>query len=176
MMGPERDPKSEARWTAVEEAAELLQEHQFEEALRMLRDIIKSDPDNPYAYHFVGTALFELDRLEPARDAYRAAIRAAPEYLGSRVALSHVLRRLADPEGAAREARAALDKFPRDPEAIHALALAQAALGKRPEARQNLQRYLEAGPEYEAAEEVRTILELLGVGRDDEPLDVDDDD
>lgn len=171
----QRDARDDARWSAVEEPTELLQEGRYEEALTLLRDVIRSDPDNAYAYHFVGASLFELGQLEPARDAYRAALRVSPDYLGARVALSHVSRRLADPRGAVREAEEALRRFPRDPDATHALALAQAALGRRPEARENLQRFLDSGPELEAAQEVRAILEMLGLGDDDEPFELEDD-
>src|SRR6266536_2479442 len=86
---PETDAKD---WGEVEEATELLHEERFPEALYALRDIIKANPRNPYAYYYLGVALFETAEPEPARDAYRAAIRIAPDYLGARVALSHVLR------------------------------------------------------------------------------------
>src|SRR5690606_2689619 len=101
--------------------------------------------------------------------AYQAAIRVAPDHLGARVALSHVLRELSDAAGAEREAKEALRRFPKDGEAMHALGLAQAARGNRKEARKNLQGFLDAGPEFEAAQEVRGILEMLGLGDDDDP-------
>ncbi len=174
MATSEKDPADAAHWDAVEEATELLQEERYPEALLNLRDVIKADPQNPYAYHYLGVALFETAQREPARDAYRAAVRLAPGYLGARVALSHVLRILGDADGALREANEALRRHPRDPEALHAAGLANAARGNRKAARKQLEGFLASGPEFEAATEVRGILEMLGIGDEDEPVSFDD--
>lgn len=167
---PTRD---DAHWDAVEEAAELLVERRHGEALVLLRDAIKADPNNPYAYHHLGAAFYDMKNLEGARDAYRAALRLAPDYLGSRVGLSHVLRELGDPEAALAEAKEALRRFPKDGDALHASGLAYAALGKRTKAREKLEAYLGTNPELEATHEVRQILEMLGIGPDDEPIEFD---
>src|SRR3954452_18856803 len=97
-----------ADWDAVEEATELLHEERFQDALYALRDVIKANPKNPYAYHFLAVALFETGQMEAARDAYRAALRLSPDYHGSRIALSHVLRMLGDVRGAISEAEEAV--------------------------------------------------------------------
>src|SRR5262245_22971443 len=81
------DKLDAARWDAVEEATELLREERFVEAMLALRNVIQADPKNPYAYSFLGTALFDAGQREAARDAYRAAIALAPNYLGARVGL-----------------------------------------------------------------------------------------
>src|SRR5262249_54775808 len=144
-----------------------------QDALLALRDVIKADPTNPYAFHLLGLALCETAQLEPARDAYRAAIKLSPDYLGARVALSHVLRVLGDPKGALAQAKEALRRFPKDADAMHAAGLAYAATGDRPAARRHLQGFLDTEPEAEAALEVRQILEMLGIGPDDEPIEFD---
>jgi tetratricopeptide (TPR) repeat protein len=159
-----------AAWDAVEEATELLQEHNYPEALLALRDVIKAQPNNAYAYHYLGVAFFETKNLEAARDAYRAALRLSPDYLGARVSLSHVLRAMGDAEGALKEAKEALRRFPKDGEAMHAAGLANAAKGNRRAARQELEGYLGQNPELESANEVRQILEMLGVGDEGEPV------
>ncbi len=166
-------PTDAEHWEAVEEATELLVEGSFQAGLEALRDVLKKDPRNPYAYHFLGTALFELRKLEPARDAYRAALRLSPSYLAARVALSHVLRLLGDLDGALEQAEQAVRRFPGDGAAQHAAGLALAAKGQRRAARQHLERFLGTNPELEAQLEVRSILEMLGLGDDDEPLEVD---
>lgn len=163
----------EKHWEAVEAATELLVEGKFHEGLEQLREVIQADPCNPYAYHFLGTALFELKQLEPARDAYRAALRLSPDYLAARVALSHVLRLTGDVRGALSQAEEALRRFPHDGAAVHAAGLAKAAGGDRPGARRDLQRFLDTGPELEAQLEVQGILQMLGIGDDDDPLDFD---
>lgn len=159
-----------AQWEAVEEATELLLEERYVDALFELRNVLKKDPTNAYAYHHCAVAMYETGQLEAARDAYRAALRCAPDYLGARVGLSHTLRRLSDPQGALHEAREALRRFPKDGDAMHAAGLAHAALGQRRQAKDHLQRYLDSGPELEAQYEVRQILEMLGLADNDEPL------
>src|SRR6185312_1062316 len=94
---PDRDATA---WEAVEEATELLGEGRVPEAMVALRDVIKAQPNNAYAYNYLGVAFFEIKNLEAARDAYRAAVRLAPDYLGARVALSHVLRMAGEPDAA----------------------------------------------------------------------------
>jgi tetratricopeptide (TPR) repeat protein len=168
------DPaKDAAYWDAVEEATELLQEGRVPEAMVALRDVIKAQPNNPYAYHYLGVAFFEVKNLEASRDAYQAALRLAPAYLGARVSLSHVLRMLGDADGALAAAREALRRFPKDGEALHAAGMANAAKGNRQEARKQLEGYLGQNPEFEAQQEVRQILEMLGLGDEGEPLDLD---
>lgn len=167
------EDKHDQRWDAVEEASELMVERRFEDALVELKRVLEADAQNAYAFNLAGQALWELDRLEPARDAFRAAVLVTPDFLGARVALSHVLRRLGDAPAAEQQARVAVARFPGDGEAMHALGLALAARGKRKEARKNLEGFLSTSPEFEASTEVRGVLEMLGLGEEDEPLEVD---
>src|SRR5580693_10590345 len=104
------DAKEGADWDAVEEATELLHEECFREAMIELRRILQANPKNPYAYYFLGVAMFEIGELEPARDAYLACLKLAPSYLGARVALCHVLRLTGDVRGAIREGLTALSQ------------------------------------------------------------------
>ena len=60
-------------------------------------------PKNAYAYFFLGVAFFSTGEIAPARDAYSACLKLAPDHLGARVAMSHVLRILGDLRGAVRE-------------------------------------------------------------------------
>jgi len=155
-------------WGEVEEATELLHEERFQEALYLLRDVIKANPKNPYAYHFLGVALFETAQLDAARDAYRAAIRLAPGYLGARVALSHVLRMLGDLRGAIAESEEALRRSGGDGDALHAAGLAHAARGDDEAARRYLRAFLATNPEFETATEVRAILDTIEPKTDDD--------
>ena len=150
-----------ARWDAVEEATELLHEERYREAMAELRRVLHADPQNAYAYHFLGVAFFEVGEHEAARDAYAACLKLAPSHLGARVALCHVLRMLGDLRGALREGGAALSQAPGDPDALHALGLAYHARGDDVAARKYLEAFLEAGPEFEVAVEVRALLESI---------------
>lgn len=172
MSGEHDDARDAAHWDAVEEAAELLQEERYADALVALREVLRADPRNPYAYHYLGVAFFETAQREAARDAYRAALRLSPSYLGARIGLSHTLRILGDIEGALREAKEAQRRFPKDADAMHAAGLAHAARGDREAARRNLQGFLASSPEFEAATEVRAVLEMLGLG--DGPVEIEE--
>lgn len=158
----QREPADLAHWDAVEEATELLHEEEYHRALGVLRDVIKADPKNPYAYYFLGIALYEVGELEAARDAYRACSVIAPKHLGARVHLSHTLRELGDAKAAIKEGMEALSLAPGDADALHAVGLAYLARGDDAAGRKYLEAFLEARPEFEAATEVRGILASLG--------------
>jgi Flp pilus assembly protein TadD len=160
--GPtDRDPADAAHWAAVEEATELLHEERFREALLELRQVIQADPKNPYAYHFLGIALFEVGEIEAARDAYVASLKLAPHHLGSRVALAHVLRMTGDVRGAIREALAALSQSPGDPDALYAAGLGYHARGDEIAAAKYLEAFLATGPEFEVGVETRALLAAI---------------
>ena len=169
-MMDRKEARDVLQWEAVEEAAELLQERLFPQAMIELRRVIMAQPNNPYAYFYLGVAFFESEQMEAARDAYRAAVTLSPDYLGARVSLSHVLRQLGDVTGAIGPAQEALRGFPKDGDAMHALGLAEAAKGNRREAKKHLTGFLEQKPELEPANEVRQILEMLGMGDEGEPV------
>jgi Flp pilus assembly protein TadD len=158
-MPTEDDDK--AYWDAVEEATELLHEERFREALVALRDVLQKEPKNPYAYYFLGIGLYEVGELQAARDAYRACLRLAPEHLGARVALSHVLRQLGDAKEAIKEGSRALTQAPGDAEALHAVGLAYLERGDDAAARKYLEAFLATKPELEVGVEVRAILASL---------------
>lgn len=149
-------------WSEVEEAVETLHEPKPLEAILELRDVLRASSRNYYAYHFLGIALFETGELEAARDAYRAALILAPDYLGARVHLSHVLRMLGNAREAVQQAEFAHKQAPNDPEVWHALGMAYAQRGNKENARRWLEAYLHSNPEFEVSLEVRAILEQLG--------------
>lgn len=158
----EGDDRDAAHWAAVEEATELLHEERFHEALEVLRDVIKVDPENPYAFFFLGQALYEVGELEPSRDAYRAALARAPRHLGARVALTHVLRKLGDHRDAIKEGMIALEQSPTDADVLYAVGMAYFARGDEAAARRYLEAFLAAKPELEIKLEVEAILGALG--------------
>ena len=133
----------------MEEATELLHEERFREALVELRRVLEEDPKNPYAYYFLGIALFEVGEIEAARDAYTACLKLAPRHLGARVALVHVLRmpgrrarRHPRGHGGARRRRRRRRRPLR-------LGLAYHARGDDAAARKYLEAFLATNPEFE---------------------------
>jgi tetratricopeptide (TPR) repeat protein len=156
------DPKDAAQWDAVEEASELLHEERFKDALLVLRDVLKADATNPYAFYFLGIALYESGELEAARDAYRACLKFAPKHLGARVALTHVLRALGDFRASIQEGMIALTNAPGHADVLYAIGMAHLARGDDSAARRFLEAFLQAGPEFESSEEVKELLGRLG--------------
>ncbi len=150
-----------AHWAAVEEATELLHEERFHEALTALRDVLKEDPENAYAFFFLGQALYEVGELEPSRDAYRAALRLAPTHLGARVALTHVLRKLGESRDAVSEGLVALQQAPTDGDALYAVGLAYLSRGDNVAARRHLEAFLRSGPELETRIEVEGLIQTM---------------
>lgn len=157
-------------WAAVEEASELLVDGNYERGLTLLKEVLDKDPNNPYAFHYLGAALFELKKFEESRDAYRAAATLRPNYLAARVGLSHTLRLTGRSAAALAEAQDTIRRFPDDGEAHHAAGLALASLGERTRAVQHLEKFLESKPDFEAQLETRQIIAMLekGSGTGDE--------
>jgi tetratricopeptide (TPR) repeat protein len=159
----DRDRGAE-HWAAVEEATELLHEERYKEALEALREVIRADPTNPYAFFFLGQALYEVGELQPSRDAYHAALRLAPQHLGARVALTHVLRKLGETRQAVAEGVVALEQAPTDGDVLYALGLAYLARGDDVAARRHLEAFLRSGPELETRIEVEGLLQAMSPG------------
>lgn len=156
-----------AHWDAVEESTELLNEERYVDALRVLKEVLEADPTNGYAFYFSGMALFECGEIQPARDAYRAAVRAYPKHLGARIGLSHAERQLGNTRDAIKEALIALEQAPHDGDALYAAGIAYHARGEKTSARRYLQAFLETRPELEVRIEVDAILEAMGTSAND---------
>lgn len=161
MLAREGMDRDAEHWAAVEEATELLHEERFREALEVLRDVIRDDPQNPYAFFFLGQGLYEVGEVQASRDAYRAALRLAPQHLGARVALTHVLRKLGETRDAVSEGLVALEQAPTDGDVLYAIGLAYAARGDNVAARRYLEAFLRAKPELETRLEVEGLLQSM---------------
>ena len=147
-----------AQWEAVEEAAELLSEERYVDALRQLKTVLQKDPTNGYAYYFTGLALFEVGEVEPARDAYRAAVRHYPKHLGARLGLAHTERLLGNTREAIRVGLVALEQAPDDGDALYVLGLSYHARGEHNSAREYFHAFLQTRPELEVRVEVEELL------------------
>ncbi|MBX3229325.1 MAG: tetratricopeptide repeat protein [Labilithrix sp.] len=158
-----------AKWAAVEEATELLHEERYKEALEELRAVLAKDPENHYAYFYLGQTFYEIGEMPPARDAYQAALKLAPQHLGARVALTHVLRKLGESRGAVAEGLVALEQAPTDGEVLYALGLAYLARGDDVSARRHLEAFLRSKPELETRMEVEGLLMSMDGGPGRQP-------
>jgi Flp pilus assembly protein TadD len=165
-MNPTHQPPEGRDWDDIEEVTELIGEGRFRDALAELKKVLATNPRNPYAYHYLGAALFEVGELAAARDAYRASLRLSPSYLGSMIGLAHVERMLGNGRESVQLAQSGLQEFPNAPDLLHAAGLAYALLGDRTAAVRYLNAYLASNPPYEIANETRELLaKLVGLAQ-----------
>jgi len=149
------------RWDAAQEGAELLREGDTESAAEELERLVTRQPDNEYAYFFLGVARYELGEYGAALRAYVRALELAPRYLGAMIHLGHALRMIGRHDEAIRLARQVMAQSPDDPDAFHLLGLAHLGRGDRAAAVGYLEQFLLTCPEAEAALEVEGLLETL---------------
>jgi tetratricopeptide (TPR) repeat protein len=156
-----------ARWDAVEEAVELLREGLLSDAERALDAVLKRDPDNHYAWHYVGVLHFERGAFVEASSAYREALRRAPRYLGAAVGLGHSLRMAGRLDEAIRAALEALEiarargDDSEDGDVHWLLALCYAQKNKPDLAIRHAEMFLASNPELEAQAEAQALIETL---------------
>lgn len=163
------DPSGD-RWEAAQEGAELLREGDADGAIAELEAVIGRDPDNEYAYFFLGSAHFEKGRFDKATKALLEALRVAPGYTGALVSLGHALRMSNRLTEALKVGHQILGRDPMDTEGLHLMGLTHYARGEAAAAKRYLERFLDSKPEVEAAQEARGLLQILqkhlGDGKD----------
>jgi tetratricopeptide (TPR) repeat protein len=164
----------EQAWDAAQEGAELIVEGEPERARGVLEALVREQPDNEYAYFFLGSAHYELGNHHKALAAYVKALELAPGYLGAMVNAGHTLRMLGRYDQAIRMGHAVLARDQADPDALYLLGTAHFARGDSAEAERYLNRLLETRPGPELLNEVQGMLEQLRGSaqpeeRDEEP-------
>lgn len=154
-------PSAEEHWEAAQEGAELIAEGEPERARRTLEVLAQAQPDNEYAYFFLGAAHFELGHHEKALAAYVKALQIAPGYVGAMVNAGHTLRLLGRYDQAIRMGREVLARDKHDPDALFLLGTAHFARGDTAEAESYLNRLLETRPGPELQTEISGMLQSL---------------
>ena len=153
--------QDEEYWDAAQDGAELIVEGNFEDAERVLQTLAQSQPQNPYAHHFLGNAMFEQKKYAKALRAYLTALELAPEYLGAMIGIGHTLRLLGRYGEAIRVAKQVLARDKIDQDALFLLGSCHFARGDNHAAAQYLERFLQTNPELEAATEVQGMLQII---------------
>ena len=151
----------ETKWDAVEEAVEMLQTGDVEDAVTALSAAAQEEPDNEYVHFFLGQAWFEKKSYDKALACYVRALELKPRYPGAMIAAGHTLRMLGDHQRAMRMGQQALALNKDDPDALYLLGVVHFQRGEEPQARLMLERFLETGPEIEVALEVEGMLQTL---------------
>ncbi len=154
--------RDDDKWDAAQEGAELLREGSVDDAIAELERVCLEQPDNEYAFYFLGNAHFEKHSFDKALKAFVAALEKKPDYLGAMVGAGQTLRLMGRTEQALRMARQALARAKDDPDVCYLLGLLHFQRGEAAAARQFLERFLASGPEVEVAMEVEGMLQVLG--------------
>jgi Flp pilus assembly protein TadD len=92
----------------ISQATDLLNREDVDEAIRLYREALKLDPNDPTALTGLGTALDESGELESAIDCYKKALRADPKDVIAHSGLGVAYEKLGSSDLAIREYRAAL--------------------------------------------------------------------
>ena len=97
----------------------------------MLEALIAREPDNEYAYFFLGAAHFELHQYDKALAAYVKALSLAPGYAGAMVNAAQTLRMLGRYDQAIRMAKQVLARDKNDIDALFVIGASHFALRRQ---------------------------------------------
>jgi tetratricopeptide (TPR) repeat protein len=153
--------ESEDHWDAAQDGAELVAEGEFQAAVRVLTELIVRQPDNEYAYFYLGSAYYELEDYPRALASYVKALEIVPDYLGAMLHAGHALRMLGRHDEALRMAQEVLRRAPDDSDALFLIGTTSFARGDYAKARTHLERFLHTNPEIEVATEVEGMLQVI---------------
>jgi cytochrome c-type biogenesis protein CcmH/NrfG len=161
-------------WEAAQAGADLIADGEPERARGVLEAVLRIQPDNEYAYFFLGAAHYELGHFDKALAAYVKALELAPEYIGAMINAGHALRMLGRYEQAIRMGREVLARDKHDADALYLLGTSHFARGDAAEAEQYLEHLLQTRPGPELQTEIGDMLQVLRGGAapaedDDEP-------
>jgi len=179
MLRPMQDPQDrEARdrelWAAAEEGAELMSEGEHERAIAELSQVVQDQPDNHYAFFFLGSALLETSEPARALKAFVSALTLAPDYPGALIGTGWALHTLGRYREGIRVGRQLLAKHKEDPDALYLCGLCHYAMGDNAAALDYLTRFVATRPEIEVALEADAVIRVLR--GEAEPLEDDQDD
>ncbi|HET6335283.1 MAG TPA: tetratricopeptide repeat protein [Polyangiales bacterium] len=152
---------SEDHWDAAQPGAELVAEGDYEAAVRVLTDLITTQPENEYAYFYLGSAYYELEDFPRALKSYVKALEIVPGYVGAMVNAGHTLRMLGRFDEAMRMGQQVLVRAPDDGDALFLIGAASFARGDYAKAQSHLERFLNTNPEIEVAVEVEGMLQVI---------------
>lgn len=136
-----------------------------------LRRLLTSNVENPAfnpaeAWVLLGAICADQRRLQEAADAFRAALKIAPEHRQSHIELAEVLAKLGESREAARHYEHALERRQNDPELRLKLALQLLAAGELNDAVDELNKSLTLRPTAVAYHHLGNALISLGRPRE----------
>jgi cytochrome c-type biogenesis protein CcmH/NrfG len=155
------DDAQSKRWEAVEEGMELLHAGEADRAIAELLQVAHDNPQNEYAFHFLGHAYFEKEAYPEALKSYVEALKLAPGYLGAMLGAGQTLRMMGEYDRAIRMGQRVLQSQQDDGDGLFLVGAAHFQKGENQAAKRYLERFLETSPELEVALEVEGMLQVI---------------
>ncbi len=155
------EEQQSARWEAVEEGMELLNDGEADRAIDELVRVVREDPGNEYGYYFLGHAYFEKEAYQEALKSYVEALTLAPDYVGAMLGAGQALRMLGEYDKAIRMGQRVLQTREDDGDGLFLVGAAHFQKGENQAAKRYLERFLQTNPELEVALEVEGMLQVI---------------
>ncbi len=155
------DDAQSQRWEAAEEGMELLHAGELDQAIDELLRVAREDPQNEYAFFFLGHAYFEKEAYPEALKSYVEALALAPDYVGAMLGAGQTLRMMGEYDRAIRMGQRVLREREDDADALFLVGAAHFQKGENQAAKRYLERFLETNPELEVALEVEGMLQVV---------------
>lgn len=149
------------RWEAAEDGIELLHAGELDQAIDELLRVVHEDPNNEYAFQFLGHAYFQSEAYPEALKSYVEALKLAPDYVGAMVGAGQTLRMMGEYDRAIRMGQRVLQKQPDDADGLFLVGAAHFQKGENQAAKRYLESFLQSGPELEVALEVEGMLQVI---------------
>src|ERR1039457_6206136 len=144
-----RSPEAKsARYMEV--GKKLLQKNDASRAILQFRSAAQLTPRNPEIYYQLGIAYLAAGDLRNGVDCLRKTLGLNPKHAAAQLRLAQLMASTSDPKwlkDAQQRLQALLQDTPDDPDALHALALAELKLGEPDDAMQLLGRAIAAAPQ-----------------------------
>lgn len=132
--------------SALSSAISMHQKGHFGEAEKVYRSILKSQPDNPDALHFLGVLLHQTGQSDKAITSITQALRINPLYLDACNNLGNVYKETGDMQKAAETYRKVIDMMPNHASACNNLGVVLRNLGEYEESVHVLLKAAELSP------------------------------
>jgi len=146
---------------AAADANELLSAGRAQEALVAYREAQRHSPEFADLHYGEGLALYKLERIDEAEAPIERAIRLDPEVAEYHLYLGHVRGKLENREEAIEAYRESTRLAPIRPEAWKGLGLMLYNVGRYPEARAALERYLAFAPAARDRSAISSLAQSL---------------
>lgn len=155
------DDAQSKRWETAEEGMELLHAGELDQAIDELLRVVREDPENEYAFHFLGHAYFQKEAYREALKSYVEALKLAPDYVGAMIGAGQTLRMMGEYDRAIRMGRRVLQQQADDGDGLFLVGSAHFQKGENEAAKRYLERFLQTNPELEVALEVEGMLQVI---------------